>query len=200
MPVYVALIIGGVLALAATILIHIFILPEKKDHRLPKFWQFLRDLFTLRQLLLERILRFMYVFNTFACILGGFFLLMAGERIYGQFHSAALVGLLIMILGPVVVRLLHETFMLALILCKNTSDINAKMGPAPKTPQMPVQAPMGSQPPMGNPAPMGEHARHAAPMGTPAPQNAYAPRLTVCQNCGTRYDPAQGPCPMCGRR
>ena len=37
MPVYVALIIGGVLALAATILIHIFILPEKKDHRLPKF-------------------------------------------------------------------------------------------------------------------------------------------------------------------
>ena len=65
MPVYIAYIIGAILAIAATILTFIFILPEKKRPSLNKFFQVVADIFNFKALFIEKILKFLYILATF---------------------------------------------------------------------------------------------------------------------------------------
>ncbi|MCL2696145.1 MAG: hypothetical protein FWE69_07460 [Clostridiales bacterium] len=135
MPNSVAITIGAVLALVGTIIAYVLIIPEKRKAGLNKFLLFLHDTFTFKKLLLETVLRAMYVFSTIFCVCAGFFLLFAGTRFYGynwygsgsSFQSSALSGLALMGLGPVVVRLTYEGLMLFILLVKNTIEINKKM-------------------------------------------------------------------------
>ena len=112
----------ALLALAAAILAFIFILPDAKRAKLNKFGQILADICNFRSLLLEQILKFTYIFVSCFIILLGFIVLTE------EFFP----GLLIMVLGPVVYRILFEFFMMFIILVKNTNEINKKMGFQPK--------------------------------------------------------------------
>lgn len=174
MPVEIACIIGGILALAATILACIFILPEKKRPSLNKFFRFVADIFNFKTLFIEKILKFLYIFATLYCIAAGFFMLFSGtytpSSFWGSgstFHSTALVGLLTMILGPISVRIFYELLMLIIIIAQNVISINKKIpGNAEAKPQEP-----------------------AASQETPAPKMVY------CTHCGTQYDANKGGCP-----
>lgn len=168
MPVYVAYIIGVILAIAATVLTFIFILPEKKRPSLNKFFQVVADIFNFKTLFIEKILKFLYILATFYCIAAGFFMLFSGTyttSFWGEsssFHSTALQGLLLMILGPIVVRIAYELIMLIIILVQNVISINKKLPEPPK-----------------------EEAQAAAP----------EPKMVYCTHCGTQYDANQGGCP-----
>lgn len=125
-------VLAVLVAIAATVLTAIFIMPEKKRKSLPKFFQILHDIFNFKSLLIEKILRIMYVFSTMLSIFTGFFMLFwfdVGYSYYGgsriQWRGAA--GLLVMILGPIVVRLVYEAIMMFIILVKNTVSINNKI-------------------------------------------------------------------------
>ena len=129
MPLYVAFIIGGILAVAGTVLAMIFITPEKRRGTLPGFLRVVADIFNFKFLILEYILKALYILETLACILIGFFMLFSGVRFFGGgFYSFALYGVMLMILGPIVVRLLYEGIMLFILLVKNTMEINKKLG------------------------------------------------------------------------
>jgi len=138
MPITVAYILGLVCALAATILVFIFVTPEKKYNGLNKFFKVVADIFNFKQLLLEKILKVLYVFSTLVCIGVGFFMIFSGYQGYGYydyygsyvgggFHSLAGYGILLIILGPIFVRILFEACMLTIILVKNVIDINKKL-------------------------------------------------------------------------
>lgn len=169
MPVYIAYIIGAILAIAATILTFIFILPEKKRPSLNKFFQVVADIFNFKALFIEKILKFLYILATFYCIAAGFFMLFSGETsssFWGgtsSFQSYALRGLLTMILGPIVVRIVYELLMLTIILVQNVITINKKLPAPPKEEQAPTAAP--------------------------------EPKMVYCTHCGTQYDANQGGCP-----
>lgn len=121
-------IISLILALIATILVFIFIIPERKRPVLNNFGKFLHDLFNFKFLIIEKILQFFYVFATIAIILIGFFTLFQVQRsFYGGSRWIGYYGFVIMLLGPIVVRLVYEFAMMAIIVVKNIIQINNKL-------------------------------------------------------------------------
>lgn len=126
-------IIGILCAIAATVLVFIFILPENKKDALPKFFKVVRRILNMDDLLIEKILKALYIFSTMFCIFGGFFLLFSFET---SIFSRGLIwngwiGLLLIIFGPIVVRLLYESLMLFVTLVQRVLSIDRKI-PAPK--------------------------------------------------------------------
>lgn len=133
MHIAIAVILGVLVAVAGTVLALIYITPENKRPGLNKFFAFLHDLFNFKFLILEKLLKVLYIFNTLFCIGFGFFGLFSGDSVPNyftgktQFQSYALPSLLIMILGPIVTRLVYEGIMMFLLLVKNTTEINKKL-------------------------------------------------------------------------
>lgn len=139
MPLRVALIIGLILAISAVVALYAFILPEKKRAELKGFFRVLHDILNVRQLILEKILKFLYVLNTMLCVFIGFFLLFAEIEVdlgwLGKSSTSTFVfGLVLIILGPIVVRLIHEATIMMILLVKNTMEINQKLKGTAKDP------------------------------------------------------------------
>ena len=198
MPVFVAVILGTLSAIAVTVLCYIFIMPEKKREKLSGFFGFLSDLFNFKYLVLEKALKALYVFETAFCICGGFFMLMAGYNGWGGFVSMWYYGLALIFVGPIVTRLVYEVFMLFILLVQNTMDINRKMkgGAKKEQPQFIDDAEPEPARTVQAPAP----APAAEPEPTPAAEPAKEPDYKFCAYCGTKYDANQGGCPNgCGK-
>ena len=127
MNVGIAVVLGAILAIVGTVLVYIFVLPEGKAEQIHPFLVVVRDFFQLKYLLVEKIFHFFYILNTMACIGIGFFLLFAKIETWYSSSSTALFGLLYIVLGPIICRLIYELFMLTILLVKNTMEINAKL-------------------------------------------------------------------------
>ena len=113
-------IIALMFAIIGTVLAFVFILPANRRGALPGFFVFIHDTFNFKSLILEYILRALYVFSTLFVILYGFFMIFT-------FSSASLGGFLMMILGPIVIRIIFEGSMMFILLVKNTIEINNKL-------------------------------------------------------------------------
>lgn len=121
-------IISLVLAIAATVLAFIFVVPERKREQLGAFGKFIHDTCNFKYLIIEKILQALYIFVTAYVILCGFFMLfMAPETWMGDRHWLGGYGILIMIVGPIVVRLVYELLMMMILLVKNVISINSKL-------------------------------------------------------------------------
>ena len=121
-------IIGGILAVVATVLAYVFIVPESRREKLNAFGKFLHDTFNFKYLIVEKILQALYIFFTADLIILGFFMLFAApEDFFGQRHWLGGYGILIMILGPILIRLIYELLMMAILLLKNVISINNKL-------------------------------------------------------------------------
>ena len=115
------LIIAGVLALVATVLAFIYVVPEKRREKLGAFGKFLHDTCNFKYLMVEKILQALYIFNTAAVIIFGVLMLFRTEYNYwtGDRIWMGGYGLLIIILGPIAIRLSYELMMMAILLLKN---------------------------------------------------------------------------------
>ena len=113
-------------AVAGTVLSLMYVTPESRRDQLNKYLQIAADIFNFKGLLLEYILKTLYIFLTLFSILAGFFCIfgLAGDMGFG---AALLTGLLIMIVTPIVLRLIFESFMQFIILVKNVIQINNKL-------------------------------------------------------------------------
>lgn len=125
----VATVLGILHAIAATVLLYIFILPKKRDGRLNAFLQHIHDFFNVKKLYLEEVLKFLYVLSTVTMVCVGFFTMISYKHSWwnGGKESMFLQGLLIMVLGPVALRLVYEGLMMFILLVKNTMEINNKI-------------------------------------------------------------------------
>ena len=142
-PYYVSFILGIMAAIILTILAYVFVMPKKNDGNfshpaLQKFY----DIFNFKKLYLESILKFFYVLATIFCVCVGFFMIFGYREVWGYYDmgksSTALIGLLVMILGPIVLRLTYESLMMFILLVKNAMEINNKI-PAPKKEEKAVE-------------------------------------------------------------
>lgn len=146
------IIIGILLAVAATIFLYIKVMPKKYDGKLEnKFLQFLHDFFHFKTFYIEALTKFVFVLLTCACIFVGFLLLFGKIEYYGYFgatfeQSTFLYGLGLMILGPLVLRVTYEFVMMAILLVQNVISINRKMkspaGAAPSPASAPTPEPV----------------------------------------------------------
>ncbi|MBQ9805835.1 MAG: hypothetical protein IJW49_04945 [Clostridia bacterium] len=184
------------LAIAATVLAFIFIVPDKRRNNLPGLLRVAHDLFNFKYLIVEKIMQALYIFSTLYTILYGFFTIFTAfdsytYRVYdgfGEYHYETSYewygwrGLIIMILGPILLRLAYEGIMLIILLVKNVIQINnklknqnegevASMFDIPKIPLKKDDAPVETE-----------------AQAQPAP--------SFCTQCGTMLD-ANGNCPTC---
>lgn len=115
--------IALVLAIAATVLAFIFIVPAKRRDKMGKFGKFLHDTCNFKYLIVEKILQALYIFFTALVIFIGFFMLFCSD--WSGWMGGK--GILIMILGPIAVRLSYELIMMAVLAVKNIIAINNKL-------------------------------------------------------------------------
>lgn len=122
-PAVTVVVISALVSIICSILVWVLVMPEKKRPTLNKFFTFVADVFNFRSLLIEKILKFTYLLFTLFVILFGFlaFVVNIGEA------RTALIGLLVMILGPIALRLIYELSIMAVLLVKNVIEINNKM-------------------------------------------------------------------------
>ena len=181
-------VIGGILAVVATVLAYIFIVPEKRREKLNAFGKFLHDTCNFKYLIVEKILQALYIFFTSEMVILGFFMLFAAPKDwYGDRHWLGGYGILIMVLGPIVIRLVYELLMMAVLLLKNVISINNKLrsqnGEEEKENVFAAPDMSGLRQQF--------QTKAAQPQ---SPQNAPAPKF--CSKCGAPLD-AAGKCPNC---
>ena len=116
-------IIAILLAIIATALAFIFIVPAKRREKMGKFGKFLHDACNFKFLIVEKILQALYIFFTALVILVGFFMLFCSD--WSGWMGGK--GILLMILGPIAVRLSYELVMMAVLAVKNIISINSKL-------------------------------------------------------------------------
>ena len=122
-------ILGGIAAVAVMIWLYAKVLPKKLDGTFEKEWhQKLHDFFHFKKLYLEEVLKFIYTLATVAVVCVGVFMLF-GYTGWGRYKdSTFLYGLIMIVGGPISVRLAYEGIMMFILLVKNTMEINNKLG------------------------------------------------------------------------
>ena len=130
-----------IISLIATILVFKFIIPESRKPSLNKIGLFFHNMFNIKTLLIEKILKVCYVFSTIAVFFYGliaFFTLYRVEVDVDAYRYKEIwdgsKGLWIMLLGPILVRLAYELLMMAILLLKNVMEINQKLSAPINTP------------------------------------------------------------------
>lgn len=108
-------IIGGVIAY------YLFVKPETKQTN--KFLAWLKEFCQFKKLLIESILKVTYL------ILAIFITLYSFNLISTSFFAF----LLMLVLGNVILRIIYEYSIMLIMICKNTTDINAKIKKAKET-------------------------------------------------------------------
>ena len=178
-------------ALICTIFSLMLITPSKKRKQLPGFFKMLHDIFNFNGLVIEVILKAVYIFMTLYAILSNFFSIFIGGHIF-----SCLLG---MILGPIVIRIMFELMMLLVLLVKNVISINNKLrdqadqkenktfGLDPRKYMEPTapQQPVYQQSPYEQPA--------------PAPQQPAPAQKVVCPDCGMELSADSLFCTGCGK-
>lgn len=103
-------------------------MPESKDGKLGKFPQWLHDFFRIKKLYIETVMRFLYVLISIGCFCNGFFMLFGKSySLFDGYHSTAIQGLLTMILGPVICRIVYEVLMMGILLVTNVLSIKNRL-------------------------------------------------------------------------
>ena len=166
-----------VVAVVLTALLLVLVLPKQKDGHLPAFFQLLYDLFTPKALMIEKLLQVLYVFLNCLTVLFGIAIFFNG--FFAGFGRIVL-GLVILLVGPVLLRVIHELLLLAVMQVKATREINQKLD------RLTGAAPAGSRAAQGTET---EAQTQPAPPAGP---------MVHCTHCGTWYREGAGRCPVCG--
>ncbi len=195
-------IIATILAIAATVVAFVMIVPERKREKLGRFGKFLHDAVNFKFLIVEKILQALYIFVTAYVILCGFFMLFMAPETWTGRHWLGGYGILLMVLGPIAVRLCYELLMMAVLLLKNVISINRKLK---NQNERSADADLFAVPELHRTQP----AKPAAPV-TPVAPAAPAQRSTpfqpaeqaapvapsFCTRCGAHLDENEWPLPQ----
>ena len=141
-----------VLSIIVTVVGIVFFLPPKNKEKFGKVFSKFHDFFNFKTLIVDYVLKGLYILSTAMCIIGGFLTIFTVRTYYTttgtmfntsrEAHTSLSVdnlgtGILIMILGPILVRIIYELIMLTIVGVKNIIEINKKMdcckGEEPKT-------------------------------------------------------------------
>ena len=195
-------IIALILALGATAVSFIFIVPEKKREKLNKIGKLLHDIFNFKFLIVEKILQAFYILCTAFAVIYGFFMLFNFSTVYDYSYYGVVEklrwnggwGLLIMIGGPIAIRLGYEFTMMFILLLKNVIQINNKLKypEGEKTENADI---FGVEIPFAAP----EKKEEVKYETYTAPAEPVKPAAAFCPNCGAKVDGGMF-CSVCGNK
>lgn len=193
-----------IISIILTILLVVLVVPAKRREGLPKFFQVVHDICNFKGLLLEKVLKVLYIFSTINVMLTGIFTWFSGGYNFGL---TFLTGLLILVLGPILVRLAYEFMMLFVLLVKNVIQINNKLNGRSDNPfanNIDLSQFKNSNAPEQNyTSPYAQPVQPIQPE-QPVVQNNYQPQqnndsVRFCTTCGTKITGNTDVCPNCGK-
>lgn len=138
----------------------------------------LHDALSFRTFYTEKLLRALYCIAVVSIVVSSVILL------FSNFFGA----LLVFIAGNLIARIVFEFVLLLLVLCRNTQEINQKMGPLPGEPAAP-QPPQDTVQPSQPQAPQPGAVPSQPPQSHTAPQNNVPPQAPI----PPRQEPPQPP-------
>lgn len=194
-----------IISIILTILLAILVVPEKRRNGLPKFFQVIHDICNFKGLLLEKVLKILYIFSTINVMLTGIFTWFSGGYNFGMTFLA---GLLILVLGPVLVRLAYEFLMLFVLLVKNVIQINNKLNGKNDNPfanNIDLNQFKNSNAPEQNyTSPYAQPVQPIQPEQPVVQNNNYQSQqnndsVRFCTTCGTKITGNTDVCPNCGK-
>lgn len=196
--------VAVIISIILTILLVVLVVPAKRREGLPKFFQVVHDICNFKGLLLEKVLKVLYIFSTINVMLTGIFTWFSGRYDFGMTFLA---GLLILVLGPIIVRLAYEFMMLFVLLVKNVIQINNKLNGKNDNPfvkDIDFDKFKNSNVPEQNyTSPYAQPVQPIQPE-QPVVQNNYQPQqnndsVRFCTTCGTKITGNTDVCPNCGK-
>lgn len=117
-----AAVVAIILAIVATLLMLVFVLPERKRKQLTSAFRVIHDFYNLKSFWLEGIAKFIFVLCSTFCVFMGIALIFSKHVSFGT-------SLALIVLGPIASRIIYEGIMIIIILVRNTMDIrNYLMG------------------------------------------------------------------------
>ena len=119
-------VIAVILAITATVLAFIFIVPDKRRKKLNKFGKFIHDTLNFKYLIIEKILQALYIFFTVGHSDRLLYAVYCNGRMARRQYMVGGYGILL-IFGPIVIRLFYEFVIMFVLLVKNVIKINSKL-------------------------------------------------------------------------
>ena len=111
------MIVALILGIIGGIVLYFTFLSKKNEGRFHGFWGWMYDFLTFKKLLAENLLRILYLILALFITLASFSFIGANFFIF----------ILTLVIGNVVIRIAYEFFLVKLLICKNTTEINAKL-------------------------------------------------------------------------
>lgn len=106
-----------ILSIIGGVLIYIFFLSQKENIKLSPFLKWLKDFLNFDKMMIETILKVVYLISTIFIILISFSFIAYDFSLF----------FLTLILGPTLIRLVYELILINICIWKNTTAINKKM-------------------------------------------------------------------------
>ena len=110
-------VIAVILAIAAGIMVYFMFV--KSDKPVSENLQKIRDLLDFKTMLIEPILKIVYIILTIFIVLFSF----------GLISTSFILFLIILIFGPLTLRITYELMMINIMIWKNTKEINGNLNP-----------------------------------------------------------------------
>lgn len=110
------MIIAAVIAVIGGVVLYFTFLRKSNDGKFKGFLGWMYDFLTFKKMLIENVLRILYlIFALFITL--------------ASFGAGSFLGFLIVIIaGNLLVRIVYEFSLIMLVICRNTTDINTKLG------------------------------------------------------------------------
>ena len=182
-------VIAFVIGLIAAIVIFVAFLSPRNDGKYTGAAAWFYEFLNFRKLIVDGLLRVLYIALSITLVIYSFLNIFVG---YGDFFPKVLSFFGISIFGNLLLRIVYELLMMFVIVCRNTSDINRKLGNgnAPVPPNGTSARPNGPQNPQTPKAPAAPFNQtpvtskasavpqnpNAVPKAPAAPQNQQVPQ------------------------
>lgn len=111
------IIISAVVAIIGGIVLYFTFLSKKNEGKFTGFLGWMYDFLTFKKMVIENILKIVYL------IVASFITLSSLAFISSSFVTF----LLYLVLGNLIARISYEIFLVILVICKNTTEINKKL-------------------------------------------------------------------------
>ena len=111
------IIISAVLAIVGGIVLYFTFLSKKNERKFTGFLGWVYDFLTFKKMIIENILRILYLVAALFITLSSFALI----------STSFLSFLLTLVIGNVLARVGYELLLITLVICKNTTEINKKL-------------------------------------------------------------------------
>ena len=113
-----------ILAIVGGVVLYLTFLSKKNEHKFTGILGWLYDFLNFKNMILEMILKVLYLIIAGFITLYSVVILFAGP---GNFGANFLSFLMFLIVGNIIVRVTYELLLMTIMLCRNVSDINKKL-------------------------------------------------------------------------